>query len=514
MMKQFSNETLTDWSSPANRARMQAEMASVGSQLGSDYPLIIGEKRVATPRKQASLNPCNHRQAVGYVSRADVALAEEAMSAAWRAFDSWKKTTAEARAASVMKLAAVMRRRKAELAAWLVFEVAKNWTEADADVAEAIDFCEFYAGEMLRYSQMNPVMPHHAERNVQRYIPLGVGVVISPWNFPLAILTGMTTAAVVAGNTVIIKPANTAGVIAAKFMETIDEAGFPPGVINYLPGSGAEIGDYLVAHPHTRFISFTGSKEVGIRINKLAACISQGQVWIKRVVAELGGKDCIVVDETADLESAAQAIVKSTFGFQGQKCSACSRAIVVDSVYGEVLDRVLDLTARLTSGPAIENNDVNAVIDEHAHRSIMGYIGIGSQEGRIVIGGSGDAAAGYYVEPTVIADVLPGSRVAQEEIFGPVLSFIRARDFDNAVDIANGTQYGLTGAVFSRSRMRLERASDEMHVGNLYLNRGCTGALVGVHPFGGFNMSGTDSKAGGADYLLLFMQAKAISEAF
>jgi len=317
----------------------------------------------------------------------------------------------------------------------------------------------------------------------------------------------------VAGNTVIIKPANTAGVIAAKLMELVDEAGFPPGVINYLPSSGKTIGDYLVQHPKTRFINFTGSKDVGLHINEVAAKHQPGQIWIKRVVAEMGGKDFIIVDETADLDKAAMGIVKSAFGYQGQKCSACSRAIIVDSVYDEVLEKTREMAAELRVGEAAANFAVNAVIDEKAFRSISNYIDIGREEGRIVLGGDRDSSVGYYIEPTIIEGVSPHARVAQEEIFGPVLAFIRADSYDHAVEIANCTEYGLTGSVYSRNRARLESAKDKVHVGNLYLNRHCTGALVGLHPFGGFNLSGTDSKAGGPDYLLLFMQAKAISEA-
>ncbi len=510
---QFSNERLLDFSVPANHDRMTNALALVEEELGRYYPLIIAGKHMETEGRVTSFNPCVHKQAVGYVAQADKAHAELAMDEAWRAFETWRKVPAEGRVATVLRLSAIMRERKSVLAAWLVFEVGKNWVEADADVAEAIDFCEYYAQEMIRYEGVNRVYPHPAEQNTQRYMPLGVGVIISPWNFPLAILTGMTTAAVVSGNTVIIKPANTAGVIASKLMELVEEAGFPPGVINYLPSSGRTIGDYLVQHPRTRFINFTGSKGVGLKINEEAAKCRPGQMWIKRVVAEMGGKDCIVVDETADLDEAAIGIVKSAFGYQGQKCSACSRAIIVDSVYDEVLEKVCKLTSELTVGEARINCDVNAVIDDKAYDRILDYIEIGHKEGRIAQGGDSDSSLGYYIEPTVIEGVSPCARVAQEEIFGPVLAFSRANSYDHAVEIANCTEYGLTASVYSKDRMRLETAKDNVHVGNLYLNRHCTGALVGVHPFGGFNMSGTCSKAGGPDYLLFFMQAKAISEA-
>jgi 1-pyrroline-5-carboxylate dehydrogenase len=511
-MRQFSNEPVKDFSIAANRVAMEEALAGVQAQLGGHYPLIIGSRRIDTPREVPSVNSSRYEQAVGYVAQAERAEADAAMDVAWNSFGMWSRVPAEARALSVMKLAAVMRRRRLELVAWLVLEVSKNWREADADVAEAIDFCEYYAREAIRYSQMNAVYPHPSEINMQLYIPLGVGVIISPWNFPLAILTGMTVAAVVTGNTVIIKPANTAGVIAAKFMEMVAEAGIPDGVVNYLPGSGATIGDYLVQNPRTRFINFTGSKDVGLHINQVAAVAQPGQIWIKRVVAEMGGKNCIVVDDAADLESASAGIVASAYGFQGQKCSACTRAIVVDAAYDEMLERVRALTERLSLGPAVDNPDVASVIDEKAYRSIMECIEIGSREGRLVTGGRGDASLGYNIEPTIIADVDPRARIAQEEVFGPVLAFMRARDFDHAIEMANDTEYGLTASVYSKSRLHIERAKGRVHVGNLYVNRGCTGALVGLHPFGGFNMSGTDSKAGGPDYLLLFTQAKSISE--
>ena len=512
-VKQFSNEPVMDYSVDADRAAMEEALADVRAQLGRNYPLIIGSRRIDARREIASVNPSRHEQVVGHVAQADTAEADAAMDAAWNAFGMWCRMPAEARASTILRLAGVMRRRRLELAAWLVLEVSKNWSEADADVAEAIDFCEFYAREAIRYGQMNLVHPHPSEINMQRYIPLGVGVIISPWNFPLAILTGMTVAAVVTGNTVIVKPANTAGVIASKFMEMAEEAGIPDGVVNYLPGSGASVGGYLVQHPKTRFINFTGSKDVGVHINQTAAMARPGQTWIKRVIAEMGGKNCIIADDSADLESAASDIVASAYGFQGQKCSACSRVIAVDTVYDEVLERARVLTERLSLGPAAGNPNVASVIDERAHRSIMEYIDIGAREGRVVIGGHGDRSEGYFVEPTIIADVDPGARIAQEEVFGPVVAFMRARDFDHAIEMANSTEYGLTASVYSRSRHHVESAKDAVHVGNLYVNRGCTGALVGVHPFGGFNMSGTDSKAGGPDYLLLFQQAKSISEA-
>jgi 1-pyrroline-5-carboxylate dehydrogenase len=323
----------------------------------------------------------------------------------------------------------------------------------------------------------------------------------------------MTAAAVVAGNTVIMKPASTTAVIAAKFMEVWEEAGLPKGVINYLPGSGGLIGDYLVKHSQVRFINFTGSKEVGLRINRMAAEHTPGQKWIKRVSLEMGGKDAIVVDSEACLEDAATGIVAAAFGFQGQKCSACSRAIIVADVYDKVVELVKEKAATLTVGTArTPGINMGPVIDEKAYKNILGYIEKGKQEGRLIIGGDTLPEKGYYIQPTVIVDIKPDATIAQEEIFGPVLAVIKAEDYDDALRIANGTEYGLTGAVFTKNRSKLEKARREFHVGNLYFNRKCTGALVGVQPFGGFNMSGTDSKGGGTDYLTLFMQAKSVTE--
>lgn len=513
MITEFRNEPFTDFSKEENRAAFAVALAKVESQLGKEYDLIIGSERIKTEKKIASLNPSNKSEIVGYVSKATQELAEKAIQAAASTFEFWKAIPGEHRARYLFKAAAILRRRKHEFSAWLVKEAGKSWAEADADTAEAIDFMEFYGREMIRYSERQPLTPLAGENNELFYIPLGVGVVIPPWNFPLAIMVGMTTAALVTGNTVVLKPASTTPVIAAQFMEILKEAGVPDGVVNFVPGSGAEVGDYLVDHPLTRFISFTGSREVGLRINERAAKTQKGQKWIKRVIAEMGGKDSIIVDKDADLEQAAAAIVASAFGFQGQKCSACSRAIIHEEVYDEVLQKVVDRTNGLTLGDVRDvNNYMGPVIDEGAFNKIMEYIEIGKKEGRLMTGGEGDSSKGYYIKPTIFADVDPEARIMQEEIFGPVVAFTKAKDFDHALEIANNTEYGLTGSVFTRNRLHIEKARTEFHVGNLYFNRKCTGALVGVHPFGGFNMSGTDSKAGGRDYLLLFLQAKLTSE--
>jgi len=509
----FRNEPFTDFSQPEARRAMQEALARVRAEFGRHYPLWIGGRPVDTEERIVSYNPGRKTEVVGTVAKATREHADQAMEAAWKAFESWSRVPAAARAAVLFRAAAIMRRRKLELAAWMVYEAGKTWPEADADVAEAIDFLEYYGRQMIRLAEPQALTPLAGEVNEMFYIPLGVGLVIPPWNFPLAILTGTTVGPVVAGNTVILKPASNTPVIAAQFMEIMREAGLPDGVINFLPGPGAEVGDYLVQHPRTRFINFTGSMEVGLRIYEEAAKRQPGQIWLKRVVAEMGGKDAIIVDESADLEEAANGIVTSAFGFQGQKCSACSRAIVVDSVYDEVLRRVAEKASQLRVGQADDPaTQVGPVIDQAAFRKIMRYIEIGRGEGRLVTGGEGDDSEGYFIRPTVFADVDGRATIAQEEIFGPVVAFIRARDFDHALAIANDTVYGLTGSVYARDRLKLERARHEFHVGNLYFNRKCTGALVGVHPFGGWNMSGTDAKAGGPDYLLWFLQPKVVSE--
>ena len=440
-------------------------------------------------------------------------MAARAIESAHAAFASWSRTPAEQRAAYLLKAAAILRRRKAEFNAWLTFEAGKTWPEAEGETAEAIDFCEYYARQMLRWNAPEPLVQLPGERDQLRYLPLGVGVIIPPWNFPLAILAGMATAALVAGNTVVIKPSSDTPTIAAKFIEVLLEAGFPPDTFAFLPGSGAAVGDVLVKHPLTRFISFTGSRDVGLRLNALAAQHQPGQLWIKRVIAEMGGKDAIIVDSEADLESAAQGVVASAFGYQGQKCSACSRAIVDAAVYDRFVDMIAERTSRLTVGaPDDLSIYMGPVINDKARRSILGYIEKGLKEGRLIAGGGPATGPGYFIEPTIIADVASTASIFQEEIFGPVLAVAKAGDFEHALALANDSVYGLTGAIYSANPAKLDAARDRFHVGNLYLNRKCTGAMVGAHPFGGFNMSGTDSKAGGPDYLLQFLQAKSIAE--
>lgn len=510
----FANEQFTDFSLEENNKAMKAAIAKVSSELGQEYPLYIGADKVMTEAKITSINPGNVDVVIGHVSKADHALVEKAMKVALGTFESWKKVPARERAEYLFKAAKLMRERKHEFAALMILESGKNYVEADVDTAEAIDFMEFYARGIIRLSKINETQPLtkiDIEDNNISYIPLGVGIIIPPWNFPLAICVGMTTAAVVSGNTVLLKPASTTPVIAHKFVALMQEVGLPAGVINFIPGSGAEVGDYLTTHPKTRFISFTGSREVGLRINKLAADMVPGQIWIKRVVAEMGGKDGIVVDETADLEVAALAIVASAFGFQGQKCSSGSRAIVVASVYDQVVDKVVALTKQLQVGLPENNFAAGPVIDKNSYNKIMEYIEIGKQEGTLLVGGEKAEGNGYYIRPTVFGNVKSNARIMREEIFGPVLAMAKANDWQEAITMYNDTEFGLTGSYFSTDEERIAVALETVHCGNLYINRKCTGALVGVHPFGGFNMSGTDSKAGGYDYLLHFTQAKLTS---
>lgn len=515
MVQPYKHESLTDFTVEENRKAYLQGLQIVESYLAQDYDLIIGGERVSTDEKIVSYNPSNNQEVIGRVSKANRELAEKAMQAAVDAFKTWRKAKPEMRADVLFKAAAILRRRKHEFSALMTKEAGKPWREADADTAEAIDFLEFYARQMLRIKEGVPVQSRPNEHNRYDYIPLGVGIIISPWNFPLAIMAGTTVAAIVAGNTVLLKPASTTPIVAAKFVEILEQAGLPKGVVNFVPGSGAEVGDYLVDHKDTRFISFTGSRDVGLRIYERASKLSKGQIWLKRVIAEMGGKDTIVVDKEADLELAAQSIVASSFGFSGQKCSACSRAIVVEDVYDQVLSRVVELTNQLSVGnPEDQTVFTGPVIDQSAFNKVIDYIEIGKQEGRLVAGGMGDNSKGYFIQPTVFADLAPKARLMQEEIFGPVVGFTKAKDFEQALEIANNTEYGLTGAVISKNRDHIEKAREDFHVGNLYINRGCTGAIVGYQPFGGFNMSGTDSKAGGPDYLLLHMQAKTSSELY
>jgi 1-pyrroline-5-carboxylate dehydrogenase len=512
-LKPFRNEPHLDFRLPENFRKQRRAIEQVRKQLGQEYPNFIAGKEVYSREKLHSINPAHPNEVIGIFQKATRRDAERALDAAWRAFAEWKNVPAEERAQYLLKAAQEMRRRRLELNAWMILEVGKNYAEADADTCEAIDFLEYYAREAIRYAQPQPVTPVPGEKNEYFYIPLGAGVIIPPWNFPLAILTGMTSAAIAAGNTVVVKPSSESPMMGWLLADIFRRVGLPDGVLNFLVGSGSEVGDFLVAHPRTRFIAFTGSMEVGLHIHELAAKPQPGQIWIKRTILEMGGKDAIIVDSEADLDAAVQGVVVSAYGYQGQKCSACSRAIVDKSLYRPFLKKLKDAVKALRIGDPAENYDVGPVISARAQTSILNYIAIGRQEGKLLLGGNpvGDLD-GYYIEPTVFTDVPPRARIAQEEIFGPVLAVIKANSFLDALRIANGTIYGLTGSVYSRNPEKLRLARQEFHVGNLYFNRKCTGALVGGHPFGGFNMSGTDSKAGGPDYLLLFLQGKSVSE--
>jgi len=513
MFGPFENEMLTDFGESDSQEAMRKALLAAEKAFGRSYPLLIGGRPETGHGEIHSLDPSDGRTVVGRVAKASKADVDRAVGKAWEAFGPWSATGAEARARIMMRAASIMRRRRLELDAWEVFEAGKPWPEADGDVAEAIDFLEYYAREAVRLGQGVPVHRIAGEDDQAFYQPLGAGAIIPPWNFPLAILTGMTSAAIVAGNTVLLKPASATPVIGAKFMEVMEEAGLPPGVIQFVPGDGGEIGDAIVTHPQIRFVSFTGSRDVGLRINRLAATHQVGQRWIKRVVAEMGGKDAILADETADTNALVEGIVASAFGFQGQKCSACSRAVLVDSIYDEVARRVAEKTQALVIGhPKDRKNDTGPVITAEAQKKIQGYIDAARADATMLAGEGSVPAEGYFIRPTIFGDVDRHSPLAQEEVFGPVLAMIRAKDFEEGLEIVNDTEYGLTGSFYSNRRDRIEHCRQHFAVGNLYINRKCTGAMVGAHPFGGFNLSGTDSKTGSPEYLLHFMQMKSVAE--
>ncbi|MGD9721941.1 MAG: L-glutamate gamma-semialdehyde dehydrogenase [Pirellulales bacterium] len=513
---EFRNEPPADFSRAARREAMQTALAEVAQQFDADYPLVIGGRAVTTKQWQPAINPSHKKQTVGRVAVADAAHAAAAVEAALQALADWSQLGVERRAQYLRSAAEVMRRRRFELAAWQVYECAKPWREADADVCEAIDFCEYYAAGALDMAAPHGVdVPGEEDRF--EHLPRGVTAVIAPWNFPLAILTGMTTAALVTGNTVVMKPAEQSSVVAARLMEIFQEIELPPGVLNFLPGPGEVVGAALVEHPAVATIAFTGSRSVGLAINARAAQVSAAgrAKFVKHVIAEMGGKNAIIVDDDADLDEAVLGVVRSAFGYQGQKCSACSRAIVLDAVYDRFVERLVDATRSLQIGPANDSaTNVAAVIDQEALARIERYIEIGRRTGRelLAMGPGKLAGEGYYVGPHIFAELPPTGQLAQEEVFGPVLAVFRAADLDEAIRLANDTDYALTGGIFSRSPAHLERARREMQVGNLYLNRGITGALVGRQPFGGFRLSGIGTKAGGPEYLLQFVVPRTVTE--
>ena len=508
----FVNEPGLDFAQEENRRRFREALASVRAQFGRSYPLVIDGEAVTTQEILTSTNPALPHEVLGLVARADIPAAERSVAAAVRALAEWRSTPAADRAAFVSKAAEVMRARRLDLAAWIVFEAGKPWREANADVCEAIDFLVYYSREMVRLASPRRLGALPGEINSYVYQSRGVAVVIAPWNFPLAILTGMTTAALVSGNTVIMKPAEQTSIIAAQLMAIFHDAGLPPGVLSYLPGRGEEVGEYLVAHPQTNLITFTGSLAVGLRINELAAHTQEGQRGIKKVIAELGGKNAIIIDDDADLDEAVLGTVASAFGYAGQKCSACSRVIVLEQVYEQFLNRLIEATRSLRIGPAEDPpTTIPALIDEEARQRVLRYIAIARQEGQIVLEME-SPQEGYFIGPVIVTDISPQSAVVQEEIFGPVLVVLKARDFDEALALALAPPYALTGGVFSRSPAHIERAQQEFRVGNLYINRKITGALVNQQPFGGLGLSGIGSKAGGPDYLLQFLEPRVITE--
>ncbi len=517
MLTSYFPTSYLDYNLPANRESYEAALKKMRARLGQSHGLYIDGRWVTTPKTFNSVNPANKSEVIGTFASGTVEHVEQAVAAAVKAFPSWAALPVEERAFLILRAARLMKERRNEFSALMTLEVGKNWNEADADTAEAIDFLEFYAREAIRLQGAeHAVTPYPGENNGVRYMPLGVGAVIPPWNFPLAICVGMTTAALVTGNPVVLKPASDTPMIALAFVELLIECGIPAGVINFLTGSGGAIGDPLVEHKEVRFISFTGSRDVGVAMNAKAAKVQPGQKWLKRVVAEMGGKDAIVVDDSwTDLDDAAAGIVQSAFGFQGQKCSACSRLILTPKNREALIKRIVERIGKIVMGPTEQfGNWLGPVSSAHAFKKISEYIEIGKKEGKLLTGGTTDDSQGFFIRPTIFDSIAPGARLAQEEIFGPVLAIIHAADFNDALAIANNTDYGLTGALYSLDRTHLARARTEFQVGNLYLNRKCTGALVDVQPFGGFNMSGTDSKAGGRDYLLLFTQAKSVTERF
>ena len=512
-LPKFKNCTYLDFSDPEIKKQMEKTIEKVKAEMGKEYPNIIGGKEVFSDKKLKSYNPAHKDQVLGTFQKADIETAEKAMQAALKTFETWKHTPAEERAEYLLKAAKIMKERRMELDAVMVLEVGKSWLEADADLAEAVDFLEFYARQAIEYGKECELTPYEPEDNRAHYIPLGVGAVIPPWNFPCAILTGMTSAAIVTGNTVILKPSSDAPWIAAKVVEIFREVGLPDGVLNFMVGSGSTVGNYVVEHPKTRFISFTGSMEVGKGIYQKAGTVVPGQIWLKRAIIEMGGKDCVVVDsEVGDIDSAVDGVAASAFGFQGQKCSAGSRAIIAEDIYDEFIKKLKVRVEKIKVGDTADYaNYMGPVVNKASFDKITEYIEIGKKEGKLLTGGKSDDSEGYFIDPTVFYDIDSQDRLGQEEIFGPVLSVIKAKDYDDAIRIANDTMYGLTGAVYTENEEKIQRAIRDFHVGNLYINRKCTGALVDVHPFGGFNMSGTDSKAGGRDYLLLFLQMKSFT---
>lgn len=510
----FEHESYTDFALAENKRKMKGALNKVSAELGRDYPLVIGGQRIEKEEKVVSRNPSFPEEIVGRIARAEEKDVEQAVEAAVKAAQDWKAKDPEERAGYLYKAAELIREKRYELAAWMIYEGGKTWEEADAEVSEAVDFLEYYGRQVIRVSRPPELETTPGERNTLYRVPLGVGTVISPWNFPLALVCGPVSAPVVTGNPVVAKPSNRTPIIAWKFIEILEEAGFPDGVINFLPGPGKEIGAQLVQHREISFINFTGSKETGLKINEMAAEVKPDQKYFKKVIAETGGKDAIIVDRSADIEEAVAGIIISAFSYQGQKCSACSRAIIHAEVYDEVVERLVAEAEQLNVGDCREfETDMGPVIDERALDKILNYIEIGKDEGELLTGGGRvQGLEGFFLEPTIFGGVESRDRIAQEEIFGPVLACLKARDFAEALEIANDSIYGLVGSVYTRDRENIELAKRDFQVGTLYFNRACVGALMGVNPWGGFKLSGTNAKAMGPDHLLLFLQGKSVSE--
>ncbi|MFB2923740.1 L-glutamate gamma-semialdehyde dehydrogenase [Aerosakkonema funiforme] len=509
--KAFPNVADTDYSDKEERERSQQAIQTVRQQIGKTYSPLINGEYITTTQTVDSVNPSNPSEIVGKIGLLSVEQAEQAILAAKAAFPAWRKTPVRQRAGVLRKAAEIMEKRRHELTAWMVLETGKPVREGDAEVSEAIDFCRYYADEMERLEQgYNYDIP--GETNRYNYQPRGVSLIISPWNFPLAIPTGMTVASLVAGNCTLLKPAEVSSVIAAKLAEILVEAGIPNGVFQFVPGKGSSVGAYMVKHPDVHMITFTGSQEVGCRIYADAAILQPGQKHLKRVIAEMGGKNAVIVDESADLDQAVAGVVQSAFGYSGQKCSACSRVIVLESIYDVFVPRLVEATRSLNVGAAEDpSTKVGPVIDANAHKRILEYIEKGRQEANLALQMSAPEN-GYFIGPTIFTEVSAMATIAQEEIFGPVLSVIKVKDFDEAIKVANGTNFALTGGLYSRTPSHIQKAQDEFEVGNLYINRGITGAIVSRQPFGGFKLSGVGSKAGGPDYLLQFLEPRAVTE--
>ncbi len=512
-LTRFNNEPMVDFTRPDHRTEFSGALAKVRAATGRNYPLYIDGKEVVTRELFDTVNPNRPGELLGRISQAGVEEVSLAIAAAKKAFPAWRDTPPRDRANYLLKSAEVARKRLFELSAWQVLEIGKQWDQAYADVTEAIDFLEYYAREMIRYGEPQRIGNAPGEINHYFYEPKGIAAVISPWNFPLAISLGMAAAAIVTGNPVVFKPSNITGIIGWNLVEIFREAGLPPGVFNYIPGKGSIIGDYMVDHPDISLIAFTGSVETGLRIIDRAAKVHPGQANVKKIISEMGGKNAIIIDDDADLDEAVPHVLYSSFAFQGQKCSACSRVIVLDAVYDKFIDRLVKAAKVYQVGPSEDPKySMGAVSDASAQKNILDYIQVGSEEGRLLYSSPIPAGEGYWVPLTIIDGITPQHRIAQEEIFGPVLAVMRAKDFNQAIEWANSTSFALTGGIFSRSPEHLNRARREFRVGNLYINRNNTGALVDRQPFGGSRMSGVGTKAGGPDYLLHFMDPRVVTE--